>query len=304
MDYSLLWRVKGYTGIELTKEKINSNKYFFDEILESDTKIIKQVETKLEKGGVVFALAKKKVIKAIYILKLTTVDGEKVLIFDKKVVLPEVLKCVDEFEEDINGILNEVIFHRHDIDKAVWKEKDIDKTKRFKAAMTEIKLFAWLGTILLGIIALALVVCGTLHSLTGISAESMDEIKKDELIISYVSDINHYRYSETTVVVSEFTNNNGFVVTQIVVPTVIQLAGYILLILSLQDVLDLTKGATDNKSFFTEDKNQQLKKAILKAFCGLLFVLGNFVLWLGIGSIICVIQYMFSYCVYFTTNKK
>lgn len=306
MDNLLWWKVKGYKGIQLTEEKLHSQEYSFDEVIESDPKLIKQIETKLEKGGVVFAFIKKKVIKAVYIFKLTTVNGEKVLVFDKNVVLDELEKCVKEIEKDISVALNEATFYRHDIDKVLWQEKEITKSKRFKAMMTEVKLFSWIGTFMLGAIALTLIVCGTLYSLPGLSGNSMAELKKDELIIDYVSYINNYSYSETIEVFSEFNDNIGFVVAQIIIPTVVTVSGYILLILSLLEVLTLVKDVVDHKTLFTNNNSKLLSKIILKVFIGLLLLFGldDFVLWFGISIILFMFYYIFNYCVSFTIDKK
>ena len=41
MDNLLWWKVKGYKGIQLTEEKLHSQEYSFDEVIESDPKLIK-----------------------------------------------------------------------------------------------------------------------------------------------------------------------------------------------------------------------------------------------------------------------
>jgi len=302
MDF-MLWSVKGYTGVQLTKEKLHNKKYSLDEIKNNDSSIVKQIEENLENGGIIFALSKKKIIKAIYFFKLTTNGNEKTLVFDKKVVLDEANKCIKQFENDIDTVLNGVLFNRHDIDKAVWKEKEVTKKEKFKSAITGVKSLVWIGIIIYCIMSLAILVCSTSHFLFAVNS-SIDEIKKDEQIINYVSDINNYSYSETIEIMSDFDDVVGFAVIEIILPTVFILFGYILLIISLKEILTLTKNVTDNQSLFTNDKNQLLKKIILRGYIALLFVLSNFILWLGIGVILEIIQYMFNYCVQLTNDKK
>ncbi len=299
----VFWNVKGYKGIHLTKEKLYSKEYSFDEIEKSDSNIIKQIETSLENGGAVLALSKKKIIKAIYIFKLTTNDNEKVLIFDKKVVLDEANKCIKEFENDIDTVLNSVLLNRQDVDRTIWREKEMTKNEKVKSLMKGTKILVWFGIIVFSIISLALIICSTSYSFLGTSNYSIEEIKNNESIISYVSNINNYSYSETIDVISEINNNVGFVVVEIIIPTVFTLFGYILLIISQKQILDLIKNVTDSKALFTNDKKQLLNKILLRTDIALFLVLKNFYIWIGIGMILEVIRYLFNYCVQLT-NKN
>ena len=300
----VLWNVKGYAGIQLTKEKLQSEKYTFEEIKKNVPNIIKQIEDNLEKGGIVFCLTKKKIIKAIYIFKLTTVNKEKILVFENKVILDEVNKCIKEFEKALKTILNSIIFNRHDIDKAVWKEKEINKSKKIKSAITGVKTITWLGMIMYCMMFLATIIGSASYFFLASSKYSIEEIKNNEAIINYVSDINNYSYGETIEVLSSIDDNVSFVVVEIIIPTVFNLIGYILIIISLKEILALTKNVIDNKSLFTEDKNRLLKKIIIQTYIALLFIIDNFILWLGIGIILEIMQYMFNYCVQLTKDKK
>lgn len=297
------WRVKGYTGTRLTKEKLRNENYSFDEIKSVEKNIVKQIEENLENGGVVFGLSKNKIIKAIYFFKLTTNGKEKTLIFDKKVILDEVNKCVKEFENDIDNVLNNLLVNRTDIDKAVWRDKEINRKQKFKSQISNVKMFTWLGLVILCMLSLTRVILSTTFSF-GISEYTIDEIKKDEVIIDHVSELNDYDYSEVIDVISEIDNKNEFLATKIILPTAFILFGYIFLIIALKKILDLTKNVTDTESLFTSDKNQLLQKIVLLTYIALLFLLRNIVLWLGIGLVLEIIAYIFNYCVQLTNNQK
>ena len=296
MDY-VFWNVKGYDGIQLTQEKLNEKTYSFDAIKKNDSNIIKKIEEDLETGGIVFALSKKRIIKAIYFFKLTKKHQEKILVFDKKIILDEVNKCIKQFENDIDKVLNGILFNRHDIDKAIWREKEVTKKEKFKSLITGTKVMVWLGIMLYSIISIAIMVCGIGYSLLGASNYSLEELKNNESIINYVSDINDYNYSETIEIISEYEDIVGFSIFEILLPTLFILFGYVLLIISLKEILDLMKNVNDNQSLFTKEKNRLLKKIILRFYIALLFVLNNFILWLGIGIILEIIEYMFNYFV-------
>ncbi len=79
--------------------------------------------------------------------------------------------------------------------------------------------------------------------------------------------------------------------------------GYILLIISQKQILDLIKNVTDSKALFTNDKKQLLNKILLRTDIALFLVLKNFYIWIGIGMILEVIRYLFNYCVQLT-NKN
>lgn len=303
MDF-MFWSVKGYTGINLTKEKLHNKKYSFDEIKESNSNVIEQIEDHLEHGGVVLALAKKKKIKLIYFFKLTTINKEKTLIFDNKIVLDEAKKCIKEFENDIDIVLNGIIFNRDDIDKVIWREQTKTKEEKLKSNIISAKILTWISIIIFSILSFALVIVGTSCSFLSISDYSIDEIKNNESIVNYVSDINNYSYSETLWAISEIDNKIEFAVFEIIIPTIFTLLGYILLIISLCEILVLIKNVNDNKTLFTQDKNQLFKKILLKMYIALLFILSNFILWIVIGIILEIIEYMFNYCVKLTNKQK
>jgi len=300
----LIWSIKGYTGINLTKEKLNKKKYSFDEIKESDPNIIKEIEDNLEKNGLVLALLKKKIIKAIYIFKITKKGDERILTFDKKIVLDEVNKCVKEFEHDIGESLPGILINRRDIDKIIWKEKELTQKETFKSSINVLRIVVLLGIIICYTMALVVTVQGAMNSLLCTSIYSIEEIQKDESIIDYISSINHYSYSEILSTMSNINNNVGFAVLEIIVPTIFTLIGWILLIISLKKILDLIKNATDSESLFTKDNNNLFTKIFLFGSIALLFLTGNFIIWLGIVTILEIIQYLFNYCVQITNDKK
>lgn len=302
-DTIVLWKVKGYTGIQLTKEKLESKKYSFDEIKDSDSNFIKQIEENLEKGGIVFCLLKKKNIKAAYLFKMTKKGKEKSLVFDKKIALDEVNRCIEEFENDIDKVLSGILFNRHDIDKALWREKEITGNKKIKSDIKQVKVFAWFSIVILFMLSLATITLGSIYSMTCISSNSIDEIQKDETIINYVSDINNYDHFEITEAMSEYEEQLGFAIWEIIIPTFFQLLGYILMIVSLKEILDLLQNVTNNKMLFTGEKNKLVTNILLHILIASFFIIKNLLIWFVIVIIIEIIQYLFNYCVCLTNDK-
>jgi len=122
----LLWGVKGYDGVEITSKILDNSKWSFDEVLEKDSEIVNDIKKALDNGGEVFGLSKKKILKSIYIFKVIKIENERVLVFDKKLILDEVSKCTQEFENDLETILGSTIVERDDVDKAIWNDKEIE----------------------------------------------------------------------------------------------------------------------------------------------------------------------------------
>lgn len=303
MDF-MLWNVKGYSGVNLTKDKLNSNKFSFTDIKESSSDVVKKVEKTIDNGGVVLALSKKKVIKGLYFFKVTKDGTENVLVFDKMIMLDEVNKCVDEFENDIENILSHILFNRHDIDKAIWHEKEITKNKRFMSRVKIIKTLTMIGIAISCIVSLALVMCSTFYSVE-VSNSSMVQIKENKLVINYISKLNNYDYIDCVEAIENFEEFSvgGLVVGEIIVPTLFKLFGLALIVISLKELNDLIHNVTDNKMLFTYEKTDLLRKSLLYAVIGLLFILNNLILWFIIGVIFEVFYYLFSYCNYLI-NKK
>lgn len=301
MDY-LFWNVKGYAGIELTKEKLDNKKYLFDEIKKENKNIVKEIEENLEKGGIVLGLCKKEIIKAIYFFKLETKDKEKILVFDRKIVLNEVNKCVKEFENDINTVLNKVLFERYDIDKTIWKEREVSRKERFKSSITGTKILVWFAIIMYSLISIALVVVSSASTLD-ISNYTNEEILKDEILMDYIGEINNYSYIELNNF-PEVSNKTLFMVIKIIIPTAIKLFGFILLIIALKKILDLVHNVTNNKELFTKEKYKQLNTITILMDIALLFILEKFVLWGGIVLLFEIIKYLAKYCVYLTNAEK
>lgn len=300
----VFWKVKGHTGIQITKENLHNKKYSFDEIKDADHNIVKEVEENLENGGIIFGLTNKKIIKALYLFKLTTKGKQKVLVFDKKVVLETANKGVKEFEKDIHTVLNSILFDRIDIDKAIWQDKEITKKEKFKAIIESAKTFAWIGIIFCCIWSLVITACSTSYSFFSVSNVPIEKIKNDESLMDYISYINNYSYSDTINAMSEINNKFGLVTLKIIIPTAFILFGYILLIITLKEVLDFLKDVTDDKTLYTNEKYKMLQKILLQVYIALLFLLGNILLWLAIGIIIEIIKITFNYCVQLNNDKN
>lgn len=124
-----IWSVKGYGGYQLTQKMLDNEKWSFSELEKVEKNIKKELKKCLNDGGEIFILSKKKVVKAAYIFKTITEKDEKVLILDKKMVLEEVEKCVDEFENDLEVVLGETLMERTDLNKAIWRDNEIEPVK-------------------------------------------------------------------------------------------------------------------------------------------------------------------------------
>lgn len=289
-----MWKV-----IHITKEKLDSKKFSFDEIKKVNINIIKKIEENLKNGGIVLAISKRKIIKGIYIFKFTTDGDEKVLIFDEKIILKEANKHIKKIDIDI--LLNDIVFNRQDVDRLIWEEEEIIKNEKFKSVIKSLKFFIWFGIICYCLMCFKFIVLSTGYFLE-VSNSSIEEIKENESLINYVCDLNNYDYSEINESI-DFDVKEYFIIFEIVLPTIFRLVIGIFLIALLKKILDLIKDVTDNKSLFTNEKNRLLKNVIPKVDFLLLFSL-DFSLWLVMVVIFMMIQYMFNYCVHLTNEKR
>lgn len=137
--------VKGYSIQQFSLKMLENKKWDFSELEEKDANIKKDIKEVLENGGTVFALDKKKVLKTVYLFKLVTKDKEKILVFDKKVVLDEMTEdAIKEFEDDMTTLLGETV-SGEEITKVVWEDKEIEPSK-VKIGKWEIPLsFIWIS---------------------------------------------------------------------------------------------------------------------------------------------------------------
>lgn len=297
----MLWRVKGHKGIQLNLEELKRKEYSFDEIKKEEENIVLEVEECIKDGGEVFALIKKNTIKLLYTFNK---DEDGTLKIDKKIVLDDTKKCVKEFENDLHTILRGVVYNRFDITKAVWKNKNITKKEKFINSITTIKIFAWFGIVACTMLGLAMLVCGTTYTYLGLENYTMADMQKDEMILNFVSDVNNYNYSETVAAAAGYKDAFGFALVEMLLPTLVMVSGYILLVISLINVLKLVKHVKDTKTLFTFENNMLVKKITILLFVGLLFLIQDFLLWLGIGLILEVFVYIFNYCVQVTVRNN
>lgn len=297
----MLWRVKGYKGIQLNLEELKRKEYSFDEIKKEEENIVIEVEKCIKEGGEVFALIKKNTIKLLYTFNK---DEDGTLKIDKKIVLDDTKKCVKEFENDLHTVLRGVVYNRFDITKAVWKNKNITKKEKFINSITTIKIFAWFGIVACTILGLAMLVCCTTYTYLGLENYTMADMQKDESILNFVSDVNNYNYSETVAAAAGYKDAFGFALVEMLLPTLVKVSGYILLVIALTNVLKLIKNVKNIKTLFTFENNMLVKKITILLFVGLLFLLQDLLLWLGIGLILEVFVYIFNYCVQVTVRNN
>jgi len=109
---------------QLTKNKIE--KYNFTELETKESSIKNDIEEVLNNGGIVYALGKKKILKCVYLFKVTNGEEGKTLVFDKYVTLDEVKEYTKRFEEDITTLLGEEITRKKQIKKVIWEDKEIE----------------------------------------------------------------------------------------------------------------------------------------------------------------------------------
>lgn len=302
MNYIIFWNVKGYKGIEMNATEIT--KFNFNEIGIADSKIVEKIEKTFKNNGVVFALHKKKVIKAIYIFKLVTKGKLKTLILDEKIILEEVDKCVEEFEKDLETtILNSLFYSRSDINKIIWHDKEITETKLVNNNTIKIaKVFIWLGMAITCIFALMMVVLGANYSVKVPNA-SIEEIQKDELLIDHVSELNNYSYVEVIDVFADYEDSVELLVFEIIIPTIFILLGYAALIFALKKLLDLLHDVTDEESLFTRTKSNDIGMIAVLVMISSLFLSKELFTFAIVTVFLEIIVFMFTYCVKLTTKK-
>lgn len=121
--------VKGYGIQQISLKMIENKKWNFDELVDKESNIKNEIKEVLENGGTVFALAKKKVFKTVYLFKLVDSKKEKYLEFYKKIILDELTNdAIKEFEDDMTTLLGEAVAG-DEVSKVIWGDKEIELSK-------------------------------------------------------------------------------------------------------------------------------------------------------------------------------
>lgn len=289
------WKVKGYNGVDFTKNKLDNDGYSFAEIKEVDSKIVKQIEKCLEDGGYVFGLHKNKIVKSVYIFKLSSKGKQKILVFDKKIVLDEVNKCVKEFESDIDDLLVTLLdSERIDINMLIWENKTIDMKERYFNIIKVLRFTSWFAISIFSLFAIIQIILCSSFSMVA-TTSSIDEIKVDEDIKDFVHDINDYDYYEVNNVFSEIDNKKEFLTLEIILPTVFEIIEYVFFICIFLGILDLLKNVSSMKDLFTIEKYKKVKM-LHYCFVFTIFLIG-FLEWILLEIVSLMLLCVFSHCV-------
>ncbi len=121
--------VKGYGIQQISLKMLENKKWNFDELEKNESDIKNEIKDVLENGGAVFALAKKKVFKTVYLFKLVDSKEEKYLEFYKKLILDELTDdAIKEFEDDMTTLLGETVAGE-EVSKVIWGDKEIELSK-------------------------------------------------------------------------------------------------------------------------------------------------------------------------------
>jgi len=279
----ILWKVKGYTGFQLKLEDFEKQKYSFEEI--DDKNLTKEIKSTLKNGGVVFGLSKKNIVKAVYTFKLETRENKKILICDKKIILEETTKCTKEFERDLNGIFSYILADRIDIDKVIFNKQEVTLLTNIKKSNNLFNIMTWMCIIMCTLFSFGIIIFST-ESVIEVKKSSLEEIKKSESIINYISNINDYDYSETLMTISDIENKATLVMFEIILPSVENLSGLVLLIIGLIRILKYIKSFSEIKLLFTKEKYKSLYTSCMILYFSLFFLIKNLVIWLAIGIFI------------------
>lgn len=174
------------------------------------------------------------------------------------------------------------------------KEKEETKVS-FESIIKAMKGSSIVGIVLCCLSCFVIVFCTTIYTI-GITEEPITKLKKDQIVMDYVGQLNQYSYSETIHVFSQIDDKVEFVLFELIIPSIILVFGYILLIISLKQLIELIKNVKSKKTLFTEEKYELLKKITLRTDIATLFILGNInlLLWLLVGFLIELIQYLFA----------
>ena len=140
----VLGSVKNYSLVEISLKMFENKKWSFEELSSKKSNIEKKIKEVLTNGGFVYALHRKKVLKAVYLFKLVTEDDKKSILFDCKVLVDELTTdVIDEYENDIVTFLGELVSEGEYV-KAVFNGKEIEPVQ-VKLGKWQIPiLFLWL----------------------------------------------------------------------------------------------------------------------------------------------------------------
>lgn len=108
----------------LLKKKIEQEN-FLNEIIVKDAGIKKEITGVLDRKGCVYGLAKKGVLKAVYIFDKITDENKNLLKFYKSIFLDEVENKKKEFEDAIIEDLKEKVALEQ-IEKVDWEDIEIE----------------------------------------------------------------------------------------------------------------------------------------------------------------------------------
>lgn len=174
------------------------------------------------------------------------------------------------------------------------KEKDEIKVS-FESIISAMKGSSIVGIVLCCLSCFVIVFCTTIYTM-GILEEPITKLKKDQIVMDYVGQLNQYSYSETVDVFANIESKPAFILHELVISSAFLVFGYVLLIISLKQLIDLIKNVKSKKTLFTEKNYDLLKKIALRTDIATFFILGNInlLLWLLVSFLIELVQYLFA----------
>ena len=192
--------------------------------------------------------------------------------------------------------------------KARWA--DSDRIMKLKDITRSLKWISILVMIFCTIFSLLILVEGTLTTLD-FNTKTKEQILNDENIIDYMAKINDYSILDAQKTISEIENsgNKTFImIFDIIIPSLTVLLALGLILAFCKALLDFIKDVKSNKSLFTLEKLNSLKKArtiLLTAFLFFWIVFGfkYFTIYLVLEITVEIILYLFDYCVKVENGK-
>jgi len=180
----IIGKIKGYRICDVTSKSFEVKKYSFDELKNKNSKIEDEIKKILNDGGKVFGLTKDKTLKLVYLFKKVDKDEQRTLEIQKKVVLDECLNCIDEFEENLELILEGELMCNKSIDKAIWNNKEFlrgSNNKFFPIMWISIGIvFSILFNSYIWLFIYTLIGLSSISSIKKVDLKTMKEIDKKQ----------------------------------------------------------------------------------------------------------------------------
>lgn len=183
-----------------------------------------------------------------------------------------------------------------------------NKIMKLNDILSSLKVVAIILMIFSAIATITIVVLSTLTTLS-VATSTNEQLLKNDSVIDFIAKMNSYSISGANDVINNIGSKGWFITFYVILPSLFVIAAFVCLIVFSKKLLNFIKDVKTNKSLFTTEKLNALKKlrAVLLS-AGLLFFLAfdfsYFIIYLILELTLEIILYLFNYCVKVENSKE